>query len=367
MAFPKLESINVSITKEEELKLVSALNYAKGILEEGEPDEIEEVISKLKKFSFLHLLKMSQMDKSFLEFCRKNEMFHSLLVADLKDASKAGESGAFHPTAGMVSLDGVQTFSVFDFYLAAHFENVALNRGLSQQYKIPSKSALDYACELGLYDALLVRSQINFEQIKKSLADSSNTTNVNMMDSALKLIISDSDRLCNIYRELGYIQSALRFYALSTQPFAKEQQDAFLDRAIKNMLCADRLIGKDSISADIKQNILGNDSVMPLLQVFLQDNNIDQPVSQWEDLKYFLSNLIGKDRFAVVEKQAAVELADKEKLFDEAKQSKNSAPSSSSLVTQGGSAMFSNKQVLPTPKVEDELLVKSTARSLNKR
>lgn len=305
MSFPRLDKILCPVpAKEQEKKVKMAANQIAGISQEGDEEEKSELVNKVKNFPYLTLLSACKMNKDVEDYCRTNTAFIDALKDKIKDASGSSNKSISHPSLEIISMDNAERYSVFDLYIASMFERAALSRQATSSENINAKTALYNACELGLYDALLVRSESTYLEIRKNLNSEAEK------NLSIKKLIGDTNRLTNLYWGLGYVQAGCKLYALAAlllESGEVERSKAFKEEAIQKFLCA-ALLDKNDYSNEIVFNITGKKALGNVLNEFFETNGLDIKFTDWTNAKIFLSEMVGRDRFDTIANQAKVEI-----------------------------------------------------------
>lgn len=323
MSLPRLSDIKISLSQENEVTLGLALNHIVSLIDEKTAESNKDLVDTLINYRHDFLLRACQREPKVENFCRTNPLFIDALKKEIQ-ASFDADKSVNHPYLEIRSMNGVLRYTVFDLYLATMFEQISSSRELATAFKIEMKKSLDYACQLGLYDAFLVRCESLFNTIKN---------NISTLDENNAKILVNIDMLTNLYWGIGYLQAGCRLYTLGEVLLQAEQEDCcrmFREQAVKNFLCA-ALLENDSYSNEIMNNITANKGVAQVFDPFLEENNFEGQFTNWSDAKKFFCERIGEESYALMEKEAKCELETRAKARrDNASLSQQAVSSSSS-------------------------------------
>ncbi|GEM_PF-4140301 len=243
----------------------------------------------------------SLMTKSpdFLNFVMSKSNQSSLTLA-LNENSKKSLLTTNSFEDDIVSIDTKEVFSPFKGYISLYLMDQISSDVLNHQYTSEEYGKINLACELGSYDALSIRCQINCNKIKKNI-----NTDVSP-ENFINDIIQDLARLVSLYGFMGYIKAA-KIHSILNEIYvdAHEPELALLrkDQTIKSFLCAEQILTNPKMSEEsikIMNKLCRGKSL-----VLTMDG---KEHGTWEELKKCLFGLISADDKVRIEKMAADEI-----------------------------------------------------------
>jgi hypothetical protein len=276
-------------------------------------------------------------------------------------------------------MDGKEHFDVLDLYLSAYLQKTASSRDLAKQYHTDVKVALNDACQLGAYDALLVRCETSFnairENAKKLISSGANKDAlITLLDQDTTKFLEDNKRLSNLYWGLGYVQAACRLYTLSQLSFQTEggesaeneektRKKICIEQAVQHFLCAAALDQNDS-SKMIMHNIIGEKNIFVLINEFFKENALEIQLTDWPQGKLFFHQRLGQARYDDIEIQANNEIKNR---FASAKQIEAAshssiAPAAAASSSAGSSVFFAAPSATQKKKATDALVASMSAK-----
>jgi hypothetical protein len=281
MPTSKLENLSVLLTLDLQKRSISALKY---ILTKLPNQANTELLHSISDFPYSVLIFLCQNSPDFELLCQQN----SLILKHFQQQLKA----AGHPSIELKSLDGKMQYSIFELYIAASF----MNNFNSTKSSADRETALNNACALGLFDALLIRCMTH-EKILKNPAKSPAAK-----EQALKNILHDLHQITNLYLAYGYIQAGFVLNSLGAY-FIENNDEArgitFFEESVKYFLRAFFL--KDNpYSNEILSNLTHRKS---LLDIF-QEQNLQ--FENWDEAKTTFREWMG-ERYNSIESLAKSE------------------------------------------------------------
>lgn len=289
MEFPKLSEMKIILDPELEAKIIPVSNYILEVNASQNIDDLNELTQDLINFPYAVLIKLCQHNPEIETFFRTNESLANKLKQKLREVE--------HPDIEIKSMDGKEEYSIFDLYLAASLMYDFLN----ETSNISRMDALNYACALGLNDALLSRCMVNEKIIKQP------DQTQERIQKAIATVMQDTNQLSNLYWGLGYLESGFILHSLGTFLLTKPTLDdknyarTMLEQSTRKFLCAS-LIKDQEHSRLVMHHVTqgkGTDFLFKNSQLQLAD---------WDDIKVTLK-LWAKDRYETLESQAIKEVA----------------------------------------------------------
>lgn len=294
----KITQINVTLSPQEEKEIESSANALVKIISRG---DVKKACHFLSQYDHKILIALCKKEKKIEEFCQTNSEFNTILKEKLEKANYIHRE--------VHTLDGSQTVSLFELYLAASFMNAIHHRDKD------IAESLDNAVELGLYNALMVKYKCYekiIDQQEKILADkkaSADTTqkSLDTIDKTIRKMMAIAKKLSLLYGSLGYMQAGRIYKMLGNRFLAKQNDDdknrgkTMIEEAVKNYICSSYL-KDDTYSNDILAQATKGEGFQQLFE------NDEKPMpSTWLEAKSIFQEWT-KDRFNFIEKDAKQEI-----------------------------------------------------------
>lgn len=217
--FDKLIELQVDENEDERLKLKEAEEV---ILSGSMMQRFELAREVLVDFNNVgKVLRFYFNSPIFQEFCQKNEFLHKDNWIEVLEILG-------YPGEDIVSVnqdpEQKEVISILDQYFAAHClsEYLSFMEGEKEMDPALGRFYLDVACEFGLFNALVVRCELNQAKIKNPQALDRERTD------ALTQVELDGKRLGNLYWGVGYLHAALVFLDIGNYLANQNNEDTAL-------------------------------------------------------------------------------------------------------------------------------------------
>ena len=244
---------------------------------------VKHAANYLTQFHYITLMNCCFKNEKFKNFCQTNDALHAELALLLKRFG--------YTNVALKSMDNSEFHSIFDLFLAAlamkiYYDNFAFARRSLEARNCGFK-ALDTACQLGLYHALIEKCRHSIKNIAK------HSSAKEEIKEYLSLLINDINRLTNLYWSMGYVMAGVMLqevgnYFLTTQN-DQEQGKFFHEQAIKKFLCA-TLLSDAPISLQIIHSLNPEQGYLKVLEPL--------HVKTWQEFQQLLAKWIGEEEYA---------------------------------------------------------------------
>lgn len=241
-------------------------------------EDIDRVIDYLVHCSYATVLKLYCKNTEIKNFCQSNTRFHNVLSKILKDYG--------YINIEINAMDGKERFTIFDHYMAAlsmhnYYTNL-VSAHYSKEIQAGAIRALDIACELGLYNALVARCKQNIKKIISVKPSDANN------ELSMQIILEDDRRLSNLYWGIGYIQAGCLLQEIANfflKVKMKEKGVLLHEKAIKYFLCA-FLLKDNAYSNEIINTFTSEERLLSLF------NQNDVEISSWDEVQILLNSWV---------------------------------------------------------------------------
>jgi len=271
-----------NLTKQEE----DALGDLEKLIDSTKNDDIDYLIYALPKYPVDVLQKLYDASPKLQDFCQKNVKFHEAVANILQSHD--------YINIEITSMDRKEHLTVFDLFramdnMSEYYRNVRNgNARKSNEVRLHCIRSLNIACELGLYNALLARCDINTTML------SNTTVSDAKKEEAVESIVADTKRLSNLYWLMGYVAAGWILHDVSNCDYfskiqnGKDRTISFREESIKSFLCAS-FLEKNPDSERIEKNMTGG-------KEYIEDMEIkdgDKILRTWSDAKMALDTWSG--------------------------------------------------------------------------
>jgi len=284
-------------------ELQKTLSSIELIIDSNDNKNFDRLSKGLIKYSLDLLQKFYQASTKFKDFCQKNVQFQDAMADNLR--------GRGFINVAITSMNGKEHISLFEIFIAAgtlgqFYTNMTKARASkdeeAKEMRLHCMQALSAACELGLYNALLARCDLNTTRL------SSTTVSDAEKEEAIKSILADVKRLSNLYWLMGYVAAGWILHDVSDYfakiPEKKNRAISFREESIKNFLCASRL-EENPDSKKIEHSMTGG-------KEYLEDMEIkdgDKILRTWSDAKMTLNTWSGnRETYEKLRNTAKIEI-----------------------------------------------------------
>jgi hypothetical protein len=216
-----------------------ALAEFEKIFASGSKEEKIAFAKALRLYAPEDIYQLTAASDGFKRFCKEYEIHYLPQWSEmLKEMGYFGFE--------IQSTNKKESFGVFNQYIASYL------------FALKQENSLDKACDLGLYHALIERCSYNLKTIP-SLRD-------NQRSKAQEQLLTDSERLANLYSTLGNLHAC--FNLISLGDFYQNQNETeyaalsklFFEKAVVYFICAEKLFS-DTMSQNIIKTICENNNL----------------------------------------------------------------------------------------------------------
>jgi hypothetical protein len=187
----------IQLKDEDKEKLRTYLAFIRQFNAGAKEEILAPYLNALTPLSPSEIYKFSENSTTFKKFCQqKNSPFVSKWMSYLKEKNYLGMP--------LLSLDEKLSYSVFDQYCAAYLYSHYLELCKEKDHK-NALAALTLACNLGLFQALTERCQINKQLVKTITEPAGEKAWV----IALGQFLDDVKTLGNLYGTIGHLHGSL--------------------------------------------------------------------------------------------------------------------------------------------------------------
>jgi hypothetical protein len=207
---------DLSVLSDQEEKILAAiLNKLKsGSVKDSER---AQVIQYIADYPVDLLYKLSVKNSSVNDLLESNEYLNKAWASMLKDLGYP-----YHP---ITSVDGKVTLSLFQqlkgAYLLSEFQKNPDFRNFN------SASILNKACEIGMFQALILRLNNLSESIARNNGDKADPDRI---DTNIRQILQDAQKLSNLYWSIGSLNAAQNLFKVTNYFFKKEEHTSTIER-----------------------------------------------------------------------------------------------------------------------------------------
>jgi hypothetical protein len=225
-----------------------------------------------------------------------------------------------YPSMAIVSIDGKDSFSIYDFYSSSVI--------YSKFIQTSDIAALNQACDRGLYNALIERCKKNYETMSKHDYKSLE------FENAIAEIQKDIKELSRIYWGIGYFQAGCILNQIAchlmeqnkatynnseASPSLLLMGKSILEQSVKCFLCASSLT-ESQYSNEILNNLTKDADLLGLLKGDLQFDNWPQAeikFREWIGDNYMIQESAAKQELTELQKQYELNSKNIQAIFSE--------------------------------------------------
>jgi hypothetical protein len=292
---------------------LNALKELESIISSQDKSRLAKATSSLSKYSPILIYKLAKNSNIIDSFCRSEPALHEAWAKFLKD------KGFVNTVVFSMDGDGKSTRDIFDLYRGVGLYTTFMKLRREDEGRM---EVLNMGCELGSYDCLVRRCQMNMKTA------TSNTTTEDKRQNAFDAMIYDLNIITNLYWAAGYIQAGLilkdisvRFYAQSLSDKNENRLEAAATTLNEAKSYRENAFMNFSRASELKDNAYSTlilDMIIPKGALEFEGKVVS--VKDWDPIKSYYRALL-KDRYNVLEVAAKEEITTREKAFEASHQS----------------------------------------------
>jgi hypothetical protein len=280
------------------------IKHLESLIESADKSKLTEALTVLAKSSPMEIYRLTKSSPRLDLFCQSNTRLHNAWAKFLKAKN--------YVSTTVISMDYKETHDVYDLYRGVALYSAFKKSRRGEPHRL---EAIDKACELGSFDGIVTRCEINLKAAMSSKQSDKS-------EEAIENLLRDIDRLTNLYWGAGYAKAAFllldltAFFASKYKANKNSDQTEMVDQSLNNAKSFRENTIKNFIcAAKLEDNTYSNLLLASITQgegvVYSSGKN---KFNSWFEAKEYFYNLL-KDQYVVVENQAVQELSSREDAF----------------------------------------------------
>lgn len=266
---------------------LDALNFMEHLIEQNTGSSDERLINKLKSISAESIVLFTNKSLILKRFCENNSTLRTYWEEQLTKPSNHYP----YPSFDLISIDKSKTKAifVFDHYVAAAYFSAALDPKYPNRPEMLSK-----ACEIGLFNALVFRAEMNQKDINENKGNK---------ETHITELEEDAKKIANYY--LGYGCAKAASFLMNLAP-------AFTDNPKRLNDCWKQISEYIFCAFLLKEHKESNEMVLALTKSRYENLDSVLPslgIERWEVIEGTIKKLISeqdyKDSLSKAEKRIA--------------------------------------------------------------